>query len=49
MTASSDKVGASEKQMNTGEAITLQSSHGKYRVVLTALEANYCWFGLVKD
>jgi hypothetical protein len=49
MSASSDKVDAIEKDLQPGEAVSLISSTGKYRVILTSLDGRSCTFDLVKD
>jgi hypothetical protein len=46
----SDKVDKIEQMyMNPGEAISVSSSRGKYRVVLIGLESKSCTFDIVKD
>jgi hypothetical protein len=47
--ASSDKVDDTEKELYPGQAISLASSRGKYRIILTSLESHGCVFDLVKD
>jgi hypothetical protein len=47
--ASSDKVDDIAKDLHAGEAISLLSSRGKYRVVLIAADSSSCTFDLVKD
>jgi len=50
MRASSDKVnGTDKKLLRLGEAVTIQSSRGKHRIVLTAIDRDSCTFDLVKD
>lgn len=50
MNASSDKVSTTNmKLMRLGEALAIQSSRGKFRIVLTALDNETCTFDLVKD
>ena len=46
----SDKVDKIEKQyMDPGEAISVSSSRGKYRVILMGFESKNCTFDIVKD
>src|SRR5262249_17038238 len=46
---SSDKVDDTHKLLHVGEAISLTSSRGKYRIVLTRVDSRDCTFDLVKD
>jgi hypothetical protein len=46
---SSDTVLAQRQSMAIGTAVALNSSKGKYRVVLIALDKDSCTFDLVKD
>ena len=46
---SSDKVDRIEKNLHLGEAISIASTKGKFRVVLTSLASGTCVFDLVKD
>ena len=49
MQVSSDKVDNITKNLNVGQAVTVLTTRGKYRVVLTAIDGSSCTFDLVKD
>src|SRR5262245_11594140 len=49
VTASSDKVDFADGLLYVSEAIKIETSQGKYRIVVTTLDKDSCTFDLVKD